>query len=35
MEKRETRLLLAMAGMIGLSVAVIGFLIHFPTPPAG
>ena len=35
MEKRETRFVLAMEGMIGLAVAAIGFLIHFPTPPAG
>ncbi|MCY4168008.1 MAG: hypothetical protein OXD36_00655 [Rhodobacter sp.] len=28
--RRETRLILAIAGMIGLAVAVIGFLIRLP-----
>jgi len=31
--KRETRLILTMAGMIGLAAAVLGILIRWPAPP--
>jgi len=30
--KRETRIILAMAVMIGLAVAILGFLIRLPAP---
>ncbi|MCY4301864.1 MAG: hypothetical protein OXC68_09060 [Aestuariivita sp.] len=33
MAKRETRLILVMAGMITLAVAILGILIRWPAPP--